>query len=133
MLADPAVANRNVKPRAAAVTNGAATPARPKVSFAASVFPNPESHVSIPVIANTVATIMTAGRMTRMILFTFIAERLRPDRCQSGSLAFVGLQPLSQVDQSAEQKRSLLEAKAGFDDQAAKLDLVTRVLLPGIG
>lgn len=45
MLAEPAVANRKIRPSAAAATYGAATPARPRVSFAASVFPNPASHL----------------------------------------------------------------------------------------
>ena len=66
-------------------------PARPRVSLAASVLPNPASQVSIPVRLTVRTSINTAGMITSKILLPVIAEGLRADGRQTCPLVVVRL------------------------------------------
>src|SRR5262245_13603004 len=74
-----------------------------------------------------------AGIAETRILLGVIGECLRTEFTQARALRLVSLDPCAGIDQQPEQERALLIAQACLDDQAAKLDLLSRVLLAGFG
>src|SRR5690606_28655777 len=62
-----------------------------------------------------------------------IAEGLRAGGDQARPFGFVTVQALAKLDECSEQKRALLVAQPGLDDQAAQLDLLARILLASVG
>ena len=75
---------------------------------------------------------MTGGAIINARLFTFIAESLRADECQSCSLSLIGLETALQFQKRAEQNGASFEAQPCFDNQPAKLDLFAGVFLAGV-